>query len=296
MLVEHRQRETDTDADVSPRAAPRAEPSARTDPASRGAHRASSTRRDLREILRFSLPVFLSEMLKKFRGDLQTLLLGVFSTVVNVGIFTVANKLSFVGRISSAAIMDSAEPMIAELHARNDLAQLGRLYQTTTRWIFLLNFPVILAMIIFAEPILAIFGESFTRLNEAVMYAHALGFLMAAPAALITNAHVRVDVVYEHVSTRTKALLDLIGFCVFLAPVMLLLLIYSGPVVELAWRIGEKSPETDGLPFVFLLKTAMPVFAVTMMMAGVAHAGHAALRWRGLDRHEQQTSTTIVGR
>jgi TRAP-type mannitol/chloroaromatic compound transport system permease small subunit len=140
-----------------------------------------------------------------------------------------------------------------------------------------------------------IFGESFTRLNEAVMYAHAVGFLMAAPAALITNAHVRVDVVYEHVSARTKALLDLIGFCLFLAPVMILLLIYSGPVVELAWRIGEKSPETDGLPFVYLLKTAMPVFAVTMLMAGVAHAGHAALRLRGLEQDTSGTPAHIVG-
>ncbi|MFN9612297.1 MAG: TRAP transporter small permease subunit [Hyphomonadaceae bacterium] len=140
-----------------------------------------------------------------------------------------------------------------------------------------------------------IFGESFTRLNETVMYAHALGFLMAAPVALITNAHVRVDIVYEQVSERTKALLDLIGFCLLLAPVMLLLLIYSGPVVELAWRIGEKSPETDGLPFVFLLKTAMPLFAVTMLMAGVAHAGHAALRWRGLEALEAPTPAQQVG-
>lgn len=139
------------------------------------------------------------------------------------------------------------------------------------------------------------FGESFTRLNETVMYAHALGFLMAAPIALITNAHVRVDIVYEQVSERTKALLDLIGFCTLLAPVMVLLLIYSGPVVELAWRIGEKSPETDGLPFVFLLKTAMPLFAVTMLMAGVAHAGQAALRWRGLEVSGPATSAPHVG-
>jgi TRAP-type mannitol/chloroaromatic compound transport system permease small subunit len=79
---------------------------------------------------------------------------------------------------------------------------------------------------------------------------------------------------------------DVAGFTLFLAPTMLLLLIYCGPVVELAWRIGERSPETDGLPLVFLLKTAMPVFAVTMLAAGVAHAGRAALRLRGLDGGE----------
>lgn len=127
-----------------------------------------------------------------------------------------------------------------------------------------------------------VFGESFTRLSEAVMYAHALGFLMAAPAALVTNAHVRVDIVYEGLSQKGRALVDVGGFTLLLAPVMLLLLFYSGPVVELAWRTGERSPETDGLPLVFLLKTAMPVFAVAMLAAGVAHSGRAALSLRGL--------------
>lgn len=127
-----------------------------------------------------------------------------------------------------------------------------------------------------------VFGESLTKLSEVVMYAHALGFLMAAPAALIGNAHVRVDILYEGFSARARAAVDVAGFTLFLAPTMLLLLIYCGPVVELAWRIGERSPETDGLPLVFLLKTAMPVFAVAMLAAGVAHAGRAALRLRGL--------------
>ena len=128
-----------------------------------------------------------------------------------------------------------------------------------------------------------VFGESFTKLNEAVMYAHALGFLMAGPAALVANAHVRVDALYERFSPRTRAWVDVVGFTVLLTPFMLLLLIYSGPVVNLAWRIVERSNETDGLPLVWLLKTAMPVFAVTMMAGGLAHAGRAALRLRGLD-------------
>ncbi|MDO9472499.1 MAG: TRAP transporter small permease subunit [Caulobacter sp.] len=127
-----------------------------------------------------------------------------------------------------------------------------------------------------------VFGESLTKLSEVVMYAHALGFLMAAPAALIGNTHVRVDIFYEGLSARGRAAVDVAGFTLFLAPTMVLLLIYCGPVVELAWRIGERSPETDGLPLVFLLKTAMPVFAVAMLAAGVAHAGRAALRLRGL--------------
>lgn len=127
-----------------------------------------------------------------------------------------------------------------------------------------------------------VFGDSITRLNEAVMYAHALGFLMAAPAALMRDAHVRVDVFHARLDARGKAAIDLAGYVLFLVPVMIILLIYSGPVVELAWRIGERSGETDGLPLVFALKTAMPVFAIAMLAQGCASAGRAALTLRGL--------------
>jgi TRAP-type mannitol/chloroaromatic compound transport system permease small subunit len=132
-----------------------------------------------------------------------------------------------------------------------------------------------------------VFGESLTRLSEAVMYAHALGFLMAGPAALVGNAHVRVDVLYERAPIGTKAWIDVLGFTVFLAPAMILLLVYAGPVVDLAWRVVERSNETDGLPLVWALKTAIPVFAVAMIAAGVAHAGRAALRIHGLDERPE---------
>ncbi|MCU0881275.1 MAG: TRAP transporter small permease subunit [Hyphomonadaceae bacterium] len=143
---------------------------------------------------------------------------------------------------------------------------------------------VVLALGMLAVVVLRyVFGESFTRLSEAVMYAHALAFLLAGPAALIGNGHVRVDVLYEGMSAKARAMVDVAGFSLFLGPLMLVLLAYSGPVVELAWRIGERSNETDGLPLVWALKTAMPVFACAMLAAGVAHAGRAALRLRGLD-------------
>ena len=44
-----------------------------------------------------------------------------------------------------------------------------------------------------------------------------------------------------------------------------------------AWRILERSRESDGLPLVFLLKSAIPVFAVMMIAQGLALAARAAL-------------------
>jgi O-antigen/teichoic acid export membrane protein len=43
------------------------------------------------------------------------------------------------------------------------------LYCATSRWMFLLNFPVVLLTVLFATPILALFGESFTTGTTALI-------------------------------------------------------------------------------------------------------------------------------
>jgi TRAP-type mannitol/chloroaromatic compound transport system permease small subunit len=91
-----------------------------------------------------------------------------------------------------------------------------------------------------------------------------------------------VDIIYGSLSDRGKAVVNLLGYTLFAAPVLLMLLAMAGPVVDLAWRIGERSPETDGLPLVFLLKTAIPVFAAALLAQAMAQACRAALVIRGL--------------
>ncbi len=117
---------------------------------------------ELREILNFSIPVWLSEMMFKFQGNLQTLLIGSLGTVVGVGIFSVANQISLVSGEFSSSLNISAKPVIAELYDRGDLKQLGRIYQATNKWVVMFQMPVFLIMVLFPAALLSIFGESFT--------------------------------------------------------------------------------------------------------------------------------------
>ena len=151
-------------------------------------------------------------------------------------------------------------------------------FETFSRWCLLAMTFGMLATVVLRYA----FGQSFTKLTEGVLYAHALGFLLAAPAALLRDAHVRVDIFYGGLSDRGKAIINLLGYALFAAPVLLMLLFAAGPVVDLAWRIGERSAETDGLPLVFLLKTAIPVFASALLAQALAQACRAAIAIRGL--------------
>ena len=49
------------------------------------------------------------------------------------------------------------------------------------------------------------------------------------------------------------------------------------PYMERSWLIFEGSPQPSGLPFVYLLKTIILVFAALIGLQGVAQAIHAGL-------------------
>ncbi|MDX1402824.1 MAG: polysaccharide biosynthesis C-terminal domain-containing protein, partial [Kiloniellales bacterium] len=104
---------------------------------------------------------WLSGLLRKFRNNIQVILLGSFSTVTNVGIFSLASRINMVGEVAYSSVIKSVKPVFAEVHAEDDRQGLRHLYQTTTRWTFVLNLPTFLVLVLFPEAILAIFGQSF---------------------------------------------------------------------------------------------------------------------------------------
>lgn len=126
-----------------------------------------------------------------------------------------------------------------------------------------------------------VFGVSITGLQESVIYLHSILFLLSSAAALLNGGHVRVDIIYSNLSERARAWTDMAGVYLALIPMSWLILETSRSYVGGAWRILERSRESDGLPLVFLLKTAIPLFAVMMILQGLSMAARAALTLSG---------------
>ena len=121
-----------------------------------------------------------------------------------------------------------------------------------------------------------LFGMGSIWLSESIVYGHATLLMLAAAWTLREGGHVRVDVFYADAGPRTRALVDLGGALLLLLPFMLVLLWFAWPYVARSWAIHETSRETSGIPAVFLLKTLIPLFAVTMALQGVSQAIRAA--------------------
>lgn len=106
--------------------------------------------------------------------------------------------------------------------------------------------------------------------QELVTYMHGGLFLLGAAYALKTGAHVRVDIFYRRFSARGKAWVDSVGAILFLFPLCAFILISSWDYVLESWSMRETSPEPGGIPAVYLLKTLIPLAALTLALQGIA--------------------------
>jgi TRAP-type mannitol/chloroaromatic compound transport system permease small subunit len=131
-------------------------------------------------------------------------------------------------------------------------------------------------------------GIGSIRLQESVLYAHAGLFLLAAAWTLQQGGHVRVDIFYAQARPQTRALVDLFGAVVFLLPFAAALFVLTLPYVERSWLIFEGSPQPSGLPFVYLLKTVILIFAVLIGLQGVAQGFRAALTLSAPSRQQSR--------
>ena len=137
-----------------------------------------------------------------------------------------------------------------------------------------------------------VFGAGSLFMQESIIYAHAIVFMMASAWTLANDGHVRVDIFYSTASPRSKAAVDLFGVVFFLLPMCWLLWWVGYPYVARSWSVLEGSRETSGIPAIFLLKTVILVFVVTLALQGLALAVRSAVTifrpdaQTGDDRHQ----------
>lgn len=115
-----------------------------------------------------------------------------------------------------------------------------------------------------------VYGISNVAMIETVVYGFAMLLAGSAGWTLLHDEHVRVDIFYGAMSERKKALIDLLGAVFFLFPVLFIVWSKGLPYVSRSWKLRETSNEVAGLDYLYLLKTFILVFAVTLAVQGVS--------------------------
>ena len=110
------------------------------------------------------------------------------------------------------------------------------------------------------------FGIGLTSLQELVLYIHALIFLGCAGYVHYKDEHVRVDIFYRESSDLYKKNINYFLSLVFLIPVCFIIGNYSIELIEMSWKIKEVSTEAGGLNYVYLQKTIIILFPITLLL------------------------------
>ena len=111
------------------------------------------------------------------------------------------------------------------------------------------------------------FGVGRTDLQELVMYFHALIFLGCTGYVFNKDEHVRVDIFYRGATAKYKDLINVIFGFIFLLPLAFVVGFYSIELINMSWKIQETSTEAGGLPYVFVQKTFILLFPLTLCAA-----------------------------
>ncbi len=115
------------------------------------------------------------------------------------------------------------------------------------------------------------FGLGWVAMQESVLYLHAAVLLLGSAYTLRVNEHVRVDIFYRQRSERGKAWVDIVGGLCFAMPTLIFILVFCWDYVMRSWALLEGSSQTGGLPLLFLFKSLVLVFALTMLLQVVAN-------------------------
>ncbi len=138
------------------------------------------------ELLRFATPIYLNQFLNSAIKFAPIFIIGYYLSNKDIGIFNVGFRIAMLVSVSLGAFRLIFSPTISALFAKNNIQLINQLYKTVTKWIFTLALITFCIIVLFAEPILNIFGGEFTT-GINVLLLLILGELINAAVGLVGN-------------------------------------------------------------------------------------------------------------
>ena len=128
----------------------------------------------------------------------------------------------------------------------------------------------LIAIIIFDIISRRFFVLGSTKLQEMEWHLHAALFLLALGYGYLKNSHVRIEIIRERFSIKTKAWLEVIGVLLFVLPYTGLVIYFGINFVSRSFVSGEVSAAMTGLSHRWIIKSFIPLGMSFLWLAGIA--------------------------
>jgi TRAP-type mannitol/chloroaromatic compound transport system permease small subunit len=96
-------------------------------------------------------------------------------------------------------------------------------------------------------------------LEELQWHLYGLAVMIGLSYSQVIDSPIRVDILYQRFSRRTKAKWEIFGILVFLLPWIIILFLQGIDFWSESWRVNEQSDSPLGLPFRWAIKAAIPI-------------------------------------
>lgn len=111
------------------------------------------------------------------------------------------------------------------------------------------------------------FNDVSIGMQELEWHLFAAMFMFGIAYTLKEDGHVRVDIFYETMSARKKAIINIFGSVVLALPMTLLIFYYSCDYTLEAYEMGEGSGDPGGLPHRWIVRSIIPLSSLFLVLA-----------------------------
>jgi TRAP-type mannitol/chloroaromatic compound transport system permease small subunit len=132
-------------------------------------------------------------------------------------------------------------------------------------WLWVVLIAVILVNVVMKNA----FGQGRVEFEEIQWHIYSLVFMLGLASALVADGHVRIDVLSERFSLKTKAWIDLLGLLFLFLPFIGLVAWFTIPFVADSFATMERSTSPAGLPYRWAIKSVLLV-AMMLLLVGAA--------------------------
>lgn len=133
-----------------------------------------------KEVWNYATPLFFNQLFNKAINLAPIFIMGVYLDNTQIGIFNVGFRIALLVSFSLAAFHLIFAPVMSGLFAKNDIAMIGRLYKTITKWIFSISLVLLFIIILYSKTLLGIFGDEFITGVNILLILSAGEFVNAA--------------------------------------------------------------------------------------------------------------------
>jgi TRAP-type mannitol/chloroaromatic compound transport system permease small subunit len=130
--------------------------------------------------------------------------------------------------------------------------------------------PILVIVVVLQVVLRYGFGQGSIMFEELQWHIYAVGFMIGLSYCADVDRHVRVDVIAEKWSLRTRAWIELVGLTMFLLPFSIIIAIEGAPYAKSAWDFHEVSAAPGGLPYRWVLKSFISIAFVLMALTAVS--------------------------